>query len=89
MTESHVRTHTLSEVTDLVVSILGIEDRADTLTASTGLFGEMPELDSLMVVELATALEDRFDIVVEDEDISGETFETLGSLAAFVDQKRG
>lgn len=89
MTESTVPTDTLGEVTDLVVSILGIEDRADTLSASTGLFGEMPELDSLMVVELATALEDRFDIVVEDEDISGETFETLGSLAVFVEGKRG
>jgi acyl carrier protein len=32
-------------------------------------------------------LEDRFGIIVEDEELSAETFETVGSLAAFVDRK--
>jgi acyl carrier protein len=40
------------------------------------------------VLELVSALEDRFGIVVEDEEFGGEIFETLGSLAAFVDRKR-
>jgi acyl carrier protein len=79
---------TLDDVKALVVEILGIEDRADTMEASTGLLGSMPELDSMAVVELVTALEDRFGFQVDDADMTADVFETLGSLAAFVDAKR-
>lgn len=82
-------TGSLPEVADVLVETLGIQDRAASLDASTPLFGAMPELDSLAVLELVSALEDRFDITVEDEEFGGEIFETLGSLAAFVDGKRG
>lgn len=47
----------------------------------------MPELDSLAVVELAMAIETRFGICIDDEDFSGELFETVGSLAAYVDRR--
>ena len=89
MTATADSTGTLAEVTDVVVETLGIQDRASTLDASTPLFGAMPELDSLAVLELVSALEDRFGIVVEDEEFGGEIFETIGSLADFVDGKRG
>jgi acyl carrier protein len=75
----------LDEVTDVVVRTLGIQDRAATLTASTALFGSMPELDSLAVLELVTAIEDRFGFTIDDGDITGEVFETIGSLAQFVE----
>ncbi len=75
---------TLAGVVEVLARTLGIEDRAATLTRDTGLFGELPELDSLGVVELAAALEGRFDIEIEDEDFTGEVFETVGSLTDFV-----
>ena len=79
---------TLDDVKSVVVSTLGIEDRADTLNASTPLLGGLPELDSMAVVELVAALEARFAFEVSDDEITGEVFETLGSLAAFVEAKR-
>jgi acyl carrier protein len=79
----------LDDVKSVLVETLSIEDRATTITASTQLFGGLPELDSLAVLELVTAIEDRFDIVVDDSEFGGDIFETLGSLAAFVDGKRG
>lgn len=82
-------TTTLEGVTEVLVDTLGIQDRAEALNASTPLFGAMPELDSLAVLELVSALEDRFGITVDDEEFSGEIFETLGSLAAFVADKAG
>lgn len=78
---------TLESVKTVLVDTLGIEDRATTLDASTPLFGGIPELDSLAVLELVSALEDRFDITVDDEEFSGELFETLGSLSDFVAEK--
>jgi acyl carrier protein len=67
------------------VVIVKIQNRADTLDASTELFGSMPELDSMAVVSLAVALEREFDFEIDDEDFTGEVFETIGTLAAFVD----
>jgi acyl carrier protein len=70
-----------------VVSALGVEERADTIDAETRLLGSLPELDSMAVLVLVHDLEQRFDIIVEDEDLSADIFDTLHSLAAFVDRK--
>jgi acyl carrier protein len=79
----------LDDVKTVLVTTLGVEDRADSLGASTPLFGHLPELDSMAVVELVYALEDRFGIMIEGDEITTEVFETLGSLATFVAGKSG
>lgn len=56
-------------------------------TIQTELFGALPELDSMAVAALLTEIEDRFSIVIDDDDIDGETFETFGTLLAFVEAK--
>jgi len=63
--------------------------RADGFEADTPLFGALPELDSMAVAGLLTEMEDRFDILIEDEDIDGDTFETFGTLVAFLRAKLG
>ena len=77
----------IDDVKAVVVETLGVEDRADSMDGSTPLFGSLPELDSMAVLELVYALEQRFGIAVEGEDISAEAFETLGSLTSFVESK--
>ena len=79
---------TLDGVKAVIVKILGIQDRAASLDASTPLFGSMPELDSLAVVELAASLEEEFGFEIDDDDFTGETFETVGTLAQFVEKSR-
>jgi acyl carrier protein len=78
---------TFEDVKSVVVAVLGLEGRADSLDASTQLLGSLPELDSMAVVELVAALDTRFGIETGDDEITGDVFETLGSLAAFVDHK--
>lgn len=80
---------TVEEVAKVLVSTLGIEDRDGALVASTPLFGSLPELDSMAVVEVIVALGDHFGVEIDGDDITGEAFETVGSLAALVDAKRG
>ena len=80
---------TLDAVKAIVVKTLGIEDRADTLNASTLLFGSMPEFDSFAVVELATSLEEQFGFEIDGSEFTGEIFETIGTLAQFVEKKTG
>jgi acyl carrier protein len=78
---------TAQDVKAVVVSVLGIEDRAATIDAGTPLLGNLPELDSMAVLELVAALEQRFGVTIDDEDVTAEAFDTLGSLMALVDSK--
>lgn len=75
---------TLEEVRAVVGDVLQLGKRAERLEYTSPLLGGIPEFDSMAVVSVVTALEDAFGIEVEDDDISAETFETLGSLADFV-----
>lgn len=79
---------TLDGVIAVIVDTLGIQDRAGTLDSSTPLFGSMPELDSLAVVEMLSAIEERFGFYIEDDEFTGDVFETIGTLADFVESKR-
>lgn len=67
--------------------VLSLKGRAAAFQRDTPLLGAIPELDSMAVVSLITALEERFDIVIEDDDIDGATFSTVGALTDFVDSK--
>lgn len=66
---------------------LQLGDRIKGFDESTALFGSIPEFDSMAVVAVVTGLEEQFDIEVDDDDITAEIFETLGSLTRFVEQK--
>lgn len=78
----------LDEVKTILTNVLGLGEAGQRLTADSPLLGSIPELDSMAVVSLLAALEEHFGIAVSDEDISARTFETLGTLAAFVAQQR-
>ena len=78
---------TLDDVKALLAEVLGIEDRAASLDASTPLLGSLPELDSMAVLELVAALEQKFGVAIDDDEVTAEVFDTLGSLAALVDEK--
>ncbi len=69
--------------------VLSLGGRAQAFTRDTPLLGAVPELDSMAVVSLITSLEERFGIVVDDDDIDGETFASVGSLVDFVSSKLG
>ena len=70
-----------------MVVTLDIEDQADDLGPETGLYGNLPELNSLTVVKLIVALQKRFEIEIKIDEIVGDVFETLGRLAALVESK--
>jgi acyl carrier protein len=58
-----------------------------TLSLESHLIGAVPEFDSMAVVSIITALENRFGIVVDDDEIDASVFETVGSLVTFVESK--
>ena len=68
--------------------VLGLDGaQVEEFGNDTGLFGHLPELDSMAVAGLLTEMEDRLDIVIEDDDVDGEMLETYGGLLAFAEAK--
>lgn len=68
--------------------VLGLDaERVARFEGGTGLFGHLPELDSMAVAGLLTEMEDRLDIIIEDDDVDGEMLETYGGLLAFAEAK--
>jgi acyl carrier protein len=77
----------LEEVKNILSDVLSLGERRNSLKEDSALLGAIPELDSMAVVNVITALEEHFDIAVDDDEISARTFESLGSLTHFVEQK--
>lgn len=89
----HAGENTVTDTVDatlraLLADVLGLgEERAAALTADSGLFGELPEFDSMAVATVLTEMEDRLGILIDDDEVDGEIFETYGKLLAFAARK--
>ena len=55
--------------------------------SETELFGAIAEFDSMVIVTLIAELEEQFDVVFDDEDITGENFETVATLTQLMNEK--
>lgn len=80
---------TIADTVQVLRDVLRLGARADSMDASTPLLGSIPEFDSMAVVTVLTTIEERFGVIVDDDEISAETFETVGTLHAFVLSKLG
>ena len=78
---------TIDDVKLILGEILQLGDRTATLEQQTQLLGNLPELDSMAVATVIAGVEDRFGIYIEDDELSASVFQTVGSLAEFVDRK--
>ena len=72
------------EVLLVLDETLSLNGRSATFTRGTPLLGAVPGLDSMTVVSILSALEERMGISVEDGEIDSSTFATVGSLIDFV-----
>lgn len=79
----------ITALRQLLAEVLDLGERADGLQLDSPLLGALPEFDSLAVVSLITALQERFGIEIHDEDIDPDMFETVGSLQRFIDSRQG
>jgi acyl carrier protein len=74
----------------ILSEVLGLDSaQVEAFTPETGLFGHLPELDSMAVAGLLTEIEDRLGITIEDDEVDGEMLETYGGLLAYAAGKTG
>jgi acyl carrier protein len=76
----------IDSVFDVLKLVLQLEDTT-RLVLNAPLMGAIPEFDSMAVVSIIAALEERFDFSVDDDEIDASIFETVGTLVAFVEGK--
>ncbi len=74
---------TFEDVRDIIVDLLGADEDKVTLDAS---FREKLEADSLDLVELIMAFEDKFGAEISDEDAQNIT--TVGEAVAYIDNRK-
>ena len=79
------------EILEITHEVLRVLDQSLSLNGQTHFFkretpllGALPELDSMAVIALISGIEEQFDIVLNDDEISGQIFETVGTLSDFV-----
>ena len=77
----------VDDVIKILSNTLQLGESAAKLNSDSQLLGAIPEFDSMAVVTVLTAMEEHFDIVVDDDEIDAETFETIGNLTEFVSSK--
>ena len=75
---------TQQQVLRILDDVLSLNGRSAAFDRNTHWLGAIPELDSMAVVSLITSLEDQLGVTVDDDEIDGDTFATVGSLADFV-----
>lgn len=79
-----MRPDTDRKLREILEEVLGLAPGlVASFTDDSGLFGELPELDSMAVAGLLTEMEDRFGIIIDEDDIDGEVFATYGNLLDF------
>lgn len=78
---------TARQVRQVLQSVLNLGERVAGLHADSPLLGAVPELDSMAVVSVLTALEERFGFMIDDDEVDGSTFATFGNLVTFVEGK--
>ena len=74
---------TFAEVKDIIVDLLGVDESKVTMEAS---FRDDLEADSLDLVELIMAFEDKFGAEISDEDAQSIT--TVGGAVKYIDDHK-
>ena len=67
-----------------VLSGLELLEGKGQLDESTGLLGKGIGLDSIEIIQLVAALEEEFDLTIDDDDLLPEHFQTIGDLINFL-----
>ena len=71
----------LNITVNIVCSCLQLDQKEAQLDAATPLLGGIPDFNSLTIVTVVESIEAQLDCTIEDEELTGEMFETVGTLA--------
>jgi acyl carrier protein len=77
----------VQDIVSVLAEVLQLGDRAASLDRNTPLLGSIPEFDSMAVVTVLTTIEEQYGLVIDDDEVTADIFETVGSLTDFIADK--
>ncbi len=78
-----------SELKLLIVETLRLEDvDPDSIVDEEPIFGDGLGLDSIDALELVVAIEKKYSVLIEDEEVGVEAFASIEALADFIINKK-
>ncbi|MDB5863152.1 MAG: hypothetical protein JWO70_958 [Betaproteobacteria bacterium] len=75
------------EVLAILDEVLGLDGPTAAMNRDSPVLGVLPELDSIAIVSVITALENRFGLEIGDDELNASTFATVGAIADLVSSK--
>ena len=73
----------------MIIDTLRLEDVSpQEIDNNDPLFREGLGLDSIDALELVVAIEKKFNVIIEDEDVGKKAFASVDALARFIQEKR-
>lgn len=76
-----------SEIKRIIVQVLELQIDPEEIGDEEILFGGGLGLDSIATLEIVVRLEEAFDIIVEDEELHTEMFESVRALSDYARSK--
>lgn len=76
-----------SEIKRIIVQVLELQIDPEEIGDEEVLFGGGLGLDSIATLEIVVRLEEAFDVIVDDEELHTEMFESVRALSDYVRSK--
>jgi acyl carrier protein len=70
-----------------ILGRLKLLTNTDQLDEQTGLLGRGVGLDSIEVLQLIVAIEEEFELTIDDDELAPEHFRSIGTLITFIEQR--
>ena len=77
----------IEQVLEVLAESLPLPEATYEMGEQAPLLGAIPELDSMAITSIISALEERFNIAFDDEDLDAEAFQTVGTLRDLIASK--
>jgi acyl carrier protein len=84
VTAGENRTEILVRIGD-ILRRLKLIDNTDHLDEHTGLLGRGVGLDSIEVLQLVAAIEEEFELTIDDDELVPDHFRFIGNLITFIE----
>ena len=83
----HNNEHINRRIKEVIVEALNLQVHPEEISDDESLFGGGMGLDSTATLEIIFAVEEAFDIEVDDEELRIELFDSVRTLTQYVEQK--
>ncbi len=77
----------INDILQIVINVTGDSVPVGDMNQHTILLGAIPEIDSMAIINIILALEQRYGIRIDDEEVEQSVFESVGSLLEFTQTK--